>query len=242
MKFTLEMKTNLLLRVTGFGVLIILFNSCLKSREPELSTPKAYVSLMHLAPTAPSLDVYFDNNKVSNTPFNPGTVTSGYNAIDKGTYVIRFKKASSDSLVAEAPVTHYDSLGFYTIIIYNEQVNGSAKVIRIKDDFRGLETTKPYYRFFHTSPNTAAVDLYIDDVKIESDRTHVDNAGGDQLNKFIATTSGQHTIQARAAGTGTVLATTNAELIPGNAYTFYLKGLEGNNDTRQLTLSVLRAI
>lgn len=236
------MKTNLRWRLAGLAIIVSVLSGCLKSEDPAPSAPKAYISLMHLAPTAPALDVFFDNSRVSNTPFTPGSVTSGYNAVDRGIFAIRFKKTSSDSLVAEVPLTHYDSLSFYTLVIYNQQVDGPAKVVRIKDDFAGLESTKPYYRFFHASPNTGAIDLYIDNIRVESDRSHIDNAGYDPFNKFSATTSGHHTIQARLAGTDTVVATANIDMIQGNAYTFFLKGLEGGTGNNQLTLSILRAI
>ncbi len=237
------MMTNLKWRFSGMLVLIVvLVSGCLKSDPPGPNTPKTYISLMHLAPTAPALDVYFNDNRVSNNAFTPGAATSGYNGVDHGFFTVKFKKAGADSLVTEIPQALYDSMSFYTLMIYNEQVDGPAKVLRIRDDFSGLATTKPYYRFFHASPNTDDVDLYIDNVKIETDRSHADNVGFALYNKFSEIISGHHTLEVRLAGTATVVATANIELIQGNAYTFYLKGLEGGTGNKQLTLSVLRAV
>lgn len=237
------MMTNLKWRSCGmFLMIVVLMNGCLKSDPPGPNTPKTFISLMHLAPTAPALDVYFNDNRVSNNAFTPGAVTSGYNGVDHGFFTVKFKKAGADSLVTEIPQALYDSMSFYTLMIYNEQVDGPAKVLRIRDDFAGLASTKPYYRFFHASPNIAEVDLYIDNVLIESDRSHADNTGFELYNKFSEIASGSHTLEVRLAGTGTVVATTNIELIQGNAYTFYLKGLEGGTGNNQVTLSVLRAV
>lgn len=227
--------------IVGTLVAAILFSGCLKSDTPPPSNPKTYISLLHLAPTGPALDVYFNESKVSNAPFTPGSITSGYNAVDKGNYTVRFKKATSDSLVTEIPFAQYDSLAFYSIFLYNEQENGPVHALRIKDDFLGLENTKPYYRFFHGSPNTGAIDIYIDNVLLESDRTAADNVGMNILNKFTAISSGHHVIDVKLAGTDTVIATLNTEFIPGNAYTLYLKGLENGVDNNKLTLGVLRA-
>lgn len=224
--------------VAAVGVL----SGCLKSPEITSPPPKAYVSIMHLAPTAPSLDVFFNDTKVSNAPFAPGNVTSVYNAIDKGAISIKFKKAASDSVVAEVSQALYDSLNYYTLFIYNLHVDGPAKAVRIKDDFSVLTSDKPYYRFFHASPNTGAVDLFLDSVKIESSRRLADNTTFEPLNKFSETTFDHHTIQVRQAGTDSVIASLNSVLLAGNAYTFYLKGLDGGSGPNQLSLGLLRAV
>lgn len=237
------MKTSVLREGIAMIAMVTMLSGCLKSRDITPPDPKAYVSIMHLAPTAPPVDVFFNDQKVSNNPFAPGNVTVAYNAIDKGAFPIKFKKAASDSLVAEVPVAQYDSLSFYTLFIYNQQLNGPAKAVRIKDDFSSMVTDKPYYRFFHASPNTGAVDLYIDNVKVESGRVHADNTTSDALNKFVAANSANHTVQVKLAGTATVIASlNNVEMLTRNAYTFYLRGLEGGTGTSELSLGLLRAV
>lgn len=198
---------------------------------------------MHLAPTAPSLDVFFNETKVSSNPFAPGNVTVAYNAIDKGAFPITFKKASSDSIVAAITFAQYDSLNFYTLFIYNQQANGPVRAVRIHDDFSKLTQTKSFYRFFHASPNTDAVDLYMDNVKIESGRVLADNTSSGVLNEFTGVSSGYHTFQVKPAGMDTVIANLdNVGLLTGNAYTFYLRGLTGGAGSSQLSLGLLRAI
>lgn len=237
------MKTSILRWGMAIVAAVYVLSGCLKSPDITPTPPKAYVSIMHLAPTAPSLDVFFNDKKVSNNPFTPGNVTVAYNAIDKGAFSIKFKKAASDSIVAELPLAQYDSLNYYTLFIYNLQANGPAEATRIKDDFSDLTPAKPFYRFFHGSPNTDAIDLYMDNAKIESSRMLADNTGYDPLNKFLATTSGYHTVQVKLAGTETVIATLNQfELLAGNAYTFYLRGLDGGTGASELSLGLLRAI
>ena len=238
------MKTSILRSVIVMIAAIVVLSGCIKSVDPPQTTPpKAYVSIMHLAPTAPSLDVFFNDTKVSNTAFAPGAVTSAYNAVDKGAFPIKFKKAASDSVVAEVSSAQYDSLNYYTLFIHNLQSGGAVKAVRIIDDFSSLTTDKPFYRFFHASPNTDAVDLFVDNVKIESRRMLADNTASESFNKFSGTTSGYHTIRVKLTGTETVIATlTDVDLLAGNAYTFYLKGLEGGSGTSQLSLGLLRAV
>lgn len=237
-------KTRILSYSLTAIVMLLGLSSCLKSVDPPEQAPaRAYISIMHLAPTAPSLDVFFDAKKVSSSPFAPGNVTVAYNAVDKGTFSIVFKKASSDSVVASVPAAQYDSLNFYTLFMYNTQVNGAVQAVRIKDDFSNLTSAKPYYRFFHASPDTDAVDLYIDNTKVESNRIQADNTFSGSYNNFAATTSGFHNIQVKLAGTDTVIASLdNVDLTPGNAYTIYLRGLTNSTTNNQLSLGILRAV
>jgi hypothetical protein len=224
--------------------LAIVFTGCLKSVDPPKAEPaKAYVSIMYLAPTGPALDVYFDSKRVSNTSFAPGNVTVAYNAVDRGTFSVVFKKASSDSVVASVTPALYDSLNFYTIFLHNVQANGPVSAVRIKDDFTVLTPGTAYIRFFHASPDTDPVDFYIDNMKVESGRAQADNIPSGNYNNFSSLAPGVHTFQVKEAGTDNVLATLNhTDLLAGNAYTFYLRGLKDGTGTNQLSLAVLRAI
>jgi len=234
--------------LTKFGIAMTaasLFSGCIKSVDPPAPQPaKTYISIMHLAPTGPSLDIFFNETKVSNNPFTPGYVTTAYNAVDKGAFSIKFKKAALDSLVAEVPTAQYDSLNYYTMFIYNLQADGPVQALRIEDDYSEVmaNPTKLYYRFFHASPNVGAVDMYIDNVKTESGRMPADNSTHIVLSKFKETTHGVHNIQVKLAGTDTVIAfLNNAELSTGNAYTIYLQGLDGGTGTNLLSIGILRA-
>src|SRR4030095_3718826 len=153
------MKTNILISSLAIIAVAGVLSSCAKGEDGPPPEPQTYLSIMHLAPTASSVDVYFDEKKVSNTPFVPGNVTARYNPVDKGIYSIRFKKASTDSLVADVGQEKYDSLTYNTILLYNLITDGPVRAIRIKDDYTEVASNlnKPYYRFFHTSPNTGPV-------------------------------------------------------------------------------------
>jgi hypothetical protein len=227
-----------------FFPLLFVLGGCLKSVDPPQTEPaKAYVSIMHLAPTAPALDVYFDSKKVSNSAFAPGNVTVAYNAVDRGTFSIVFKKAASDSVVASVTPVLYDSLSFYTVFLHNVQSNGPVTAVRIKDDFSMLTSTNAFIRFFHASPDTEAVDFYIDNAKVESGRAQADNLPSGTYNNFNSLHPGFHNFQVKQAGTSTVLASLdNVELAARNAYTFYLRGLKNGSGTNQLSLAVLRAV
>ncbi len=234
-------KANVLLwtiaTVIGFSV-----SGCMKSSMPEPTPARAYVSVMHLAPTAPAFDIFFNDTKVSTNAFTPGSVSAAYNPVERGDFSIKLKKAGADSLVATIPNERYDSLHFYTILVFNLQANGPAQAVRIEDKFDNLTSGKSYYRFFHASPDVDAVDLYVDNAKIQSGRGMADNATQESLNAFGEINQGSHTFQVKLAGTDSILVTKNfVDLAAGNAYTFYLKGLGGGSGSSQLSLEFLRA-
>lgn len=234
-------KTNVLLWAIAIAMGFTA-GGCLKSSLPESTPAKAYVSIMHLAPTAPSLDIFFNDTKVSSNAFTPGAVSSAYNSVERGDFSIKLKKAASDSMVASVPLERYDSLHFYTIFIFNQQANGPAQAVRVEDNFGNLTSGKSYYRFFHASPNVDAVDVYMDNAKIQSGRMLADNAIQESLNHFGEITQGSHVFQVKLAGTDSIIATrNNVELAAGNAYTLYLRGLGGGSGNTELSLELLRA-
>jgi len=240
------MKPNILRWSLAMSAVSVVLIGCLKSDDPAPpATPRTYISVMHLAPTAPSVDVFFDNVKVSNVPFDPGVTTPAYSQVDRGAYSIKFKKTGTDSLVAEVPQLPYDSLTYYTLFLYNVSANGAANALRITDDFSEFQAnrSKLYYRFFHGSPNTGPVDLYFDNVKVDSTRRPADNVINPTLNSFKGINSGIIALKVKLAGTDSVIASIDhATLQTGNAYTIYLKGLDGGTGNNQRSIGVLQAV
>jgi hypothetical protein len=204
---------------------------------------------MNLAtdPATPALDVFFNASKVSTNPFTAGAVSSAYNAVEKGTYAIAFKKTGADSVVASLPASQYDSLNFYTIMVFNQTVGGAATAALIEDDYSDLTLDKPFIRLFHASPAISAlgpVDVWMDNAKVTalSGRSLADNQYGGYFNEFQATTTGNHSFQIKLSSNDSLITTLNdAALIAGNAYTLYLKGNVTATGTNQIGLSILRA-
>jgi hypothetical protein len=238
------MKTKMLRWALAIIAITGVLSGCLKSHEGVPIPPQTFISILHLAPTGPPVDVFFDDRKVSTNPFIPGTVSPVYNPVDKGAFSIKFKKTTTDSLVADAGLAQYDSLNYYTIFLFNQFTDGPVGALRIKDDYSEVSSnlTKPYYRFFHASPNTGPVDLYFDTVKVESSRRSADNVFNIGFNRFLGTSTNVHNIYVKLEGTSTVIASqTNIYLQTGHAYTFYLKGLDGGAGNNQLSLGILAA-
>jgi hypothetical protein len=238
-------KTKAILFWSVAACFTIALSGCLKTSEPTKTPAKAYISILHLAttPPAPSLEIYFNTSKVSD-PFAAGTVSPIYSAVDKGFFAVSFKKAGSDSLVAALSADQYDSLGFYTIMLYN-QPGGAANAMMIQDDFSDLTLDKVFVRFFHASPgisNLGSVDFYMDNTKISTGRSLADNQYGSYLNEFQPTTTGTHNFQVKLSSNDSLITSVNdVTLLSGNAYTIYLKGNPGGASPNNVALGVLRA-
>jgi hypothetical protein len=224
--------------------LLVMASSCLKSIDTTNSNnnKRAFISLLHLAPSGPSLEVYLNDNK-SSAAILPGAISSAYSAITPGMFTIALKKAGSDSVVASLPALVYDSLQFYTLLIYNDQPT-TVKAVRIFDDFSVISGNSAYYRFFQMSPNLGMdVDLYMDNVKIESSRQYADNVTMDFYNEFFPKEAGNHSFQVRKAGTDSLIVQSNTTLTERNAFTIILKGMAPTSPatTGTLQLTVLQA-
>jgi len=104
----------------------------------------------------------------------------------------------------------------------------SVKAVRIEDDFSVITSNTSYTRFFHASPGLMDVDLYVDNVKVETGRSYADNVFGTFYNEFVPGTAGNHQLQVRKSGTDSLIVQTNTTFFERNAYTIILKGLPPN--------------
>ncbi len=224
----------------------ITLSGCLKASDPQPQPAQAYISILHLAtaPPAPAVEIYLNSEKASNS-FAAGGISQTYSPIKRNAYTISFKKSGSDSLVASVPATQYDSLGFYTIVLYNRP-NGHADAVLVEDDFSGLSLDKVFVRFFHMSPsisNLGPVDVFMDNTKISEQRSLADNEFNTSFNQFRTATTGYHSFTVKPTGKDSVIATTSSDvsLLAGNAYTIYLAGNTGGTGANKLSVGILRA-
>ncbi len=125
--------------ILTMSVLTIIWSGCTKaSPDPVgLANPQSttYVTLMNMAPYSPATEIYLNDMK-STSAVTPGTYQTSYSHLVAGLYDVKFKVAGSDSLLAELPSSAYDSMSFYTLILYNtDTVLKTAKAVKIFDDF-----------------------------------------------------------------------------------------------------------
>jgi hypothetical protein len=217
------------------------FSSCLKSVENQPPKKQTYISILHLAPAAPPVDIYLNSTKSTAAPIPPGTFFTRYSALDPDVYSVEFKKGGGDSLVASIPADVYDSLQYATLLLYNDPVGSGVKAERIDDEFSNISTSMSNYRFFHVAPGLMPVDVYFDDTRVYTDRRYVDNVQNQYNNLFQTRDPGIYTVYVKKAGSDSLIVSTTASIQQAQAYTILLTGIPGATGDNALALDVLQA-
>jgi len=234
---------SIIFRITLAALVIGGLAGCIKSganSNTNTATAVTYVSVMNLAPYSPSTEVYLNGAKQT-VAIPPGNYSTAYAHLPPGAYDVKFKVAGGDSVLAAIGASSYDSIGFYTLILYNTAVNGPAQAIRVYDDFQNVSVSNGFYRFFNMCPELPSVDLYLNGTKTEVGRTPADIVGSSVNTSFRMVDPVTYSVVVKKAGTDSVVANlSNISLAAGNAYTIFLGG-SSTNATDPISLSVLRA-
>jgi len=237
---TVQVRKNAFLMLGAVALVSLALSGCLKEAKSSVTAPKTYVSLLHLAPWAPPVEVFFDNTPASSA-INPGTVSNAYSGVEPGIFAINFKKSGKDSLVASIGANLYDSLKYYTLLLYNVD-STHVGAVRILDDYSNLTTDKTLFRFFHVAPEIGDVDLYFDNTRVASSRTYADNTFDNSYNQFTDIGPNAYTVSVKLAGTDSVIASTpSVVLTQFNAYTIFLRGRKGGTGLNAIGVDYLQA-
>jgi hypothetical protein len=237
-----NMRAGNFFRILVVVLVIGISSSCMKtgSGATQNSNNISFITLMHMAPYSSSMEVYFNGDKKTSA-IAAGTFSTSYGQVPPGVYDIKFQVAGSDSVLSSLPASTYDSLGFYTLILYNTQGGAGLGSIKINDDFSNLSLSGANYRFFNFCPDAPAVDLFMNTTAVQQGRQVADNASSYYYNSFQAVTAGGYSLQAKKAGTDSVIATVSSvNLVAGAAYTIFLSG-STHNTSNPVTLNVLQA-
>jgi Domain of unknown function (DUF4397) len=231
--------------VTAAAFLVILVAmgaGCSKTGSNITSTPVSYLSLINEAIYSSSLDVYL-NDTLATAPAGipAGNYSNTYGTIRPGNYTLKFAVVGSDSIVSQLSTSLFDTLNFYTVILYNNAGGGAVQSAKIQDNFSSISASNANYRFFNLSPNYPNVDLYLNTTVAQPGRTLADNVSNTVYNNFTSTSPGSYNVYIKKAGTDSVIASAaNVALIGGNAYTIFLGGIIGSATT-PLQVNVLQA-
>ncbi len=218
---------------------------CAKAGLSSISTNinyPTYVVLMNMAPFAPSAEIYL--NDIESTPaIAPGNYSTSYEHLIPGSYDVKFKVAGSDSVLADLPASAYDSVTFYTLILYNaDTVHKTTQAVKIHDDFSNLTSSYGYFRFFDLCPDLASVDVYLNGQLLQSGRAPADIVTtGIQYTGFSPMSPNTFSLSVTAHGSSTPIARLDQGYFSaGNAYTVILSG-SASNPNFPINLHILNA-
>ncbi|RYG06582.1 MAG: DUF4397 domain-containing protein [Chitinophagaceae bacterium] len=236
-----SMKLKYLLSSAAGLAMMVVFSGCLKNTPIEPTKPASYVSVLNMSFRSPAVEMLFGAEKVT-APISGGMYFPRYNNITPGFIDISFKKASSDSVVAQLQTgLYYDSLTYYSVLLYDKDAGG-AGVIRIKDEFPMADPSRSFVRFFHMAPGQPQVDVQINNTRVFTSRTQADNTYNSSYNQFSGVTPGSFPIVIKQAGTDSVIASTPySDLSAGGIYTLVLKGTTAGTGSGALGIELIRA-
>jgi hypothetical protein len=197
--------------------------SCSKSPDPE-NFPQssiAYVSVVHAAPKAGSLDFAFDNNSPGLNFFNFANRTNYLNVFEGLRKFSVFAKGTSDTLIAKNIMPQAQKN--YTIFIVNDVSKMDA--IFVIDSSRTPGTDSVRIRFANMSPDLGNMDLYVEGGTIPI----ATNVSFKTVTDFVSWKAANDVaFEVRQAGQNTVIAklAIKQNLLVGNYYTVWASGFK----------------
>lgn len=240
------------------GVMMLVLVACTKKDSVKVPVAsKAYLSITHAAPFVQTLQLYMDHQPVRlsdslrfgtttvhtslKNPYVP--VAQGPRQVDLG--------FSKDDFPALSLNEHFAAGKMYSLFILDTLKYGRLKYLLIKDDFKKMmPAQQAALRFLNLSPNAPALDLYIvpwrktDTVRVASNRQYpaydFNNIYAD--NQFFYITEGDYWMEARIAGTGTVLLQGGLTVEAGSVFTLFTKGIYGAFGAYRLNVGVIEYI
>ncbi|QHS60109.1 DUF4397 domain-containing protein [Chitinophaga agri] len=234
-------KTIRVWAVLALVTAVTAFSSCLKSDNVTPTRPQAGVAIINGILTASPMDFYDQGQKVNQNPINTGFLYSGY-IIYGGLRTFAFKKVGQTSDFVSR-TERYDSLTYNTLIAFGDST--APSMIAVKDDFTTAKDNLVNFRFFHLSPNIGAVDLYLDNQKVDSNRVYAGNGGLSFTFKQPKNTLYSNNIKVKLAGTDSVLVenTSPTQTFTANrVYTIVMWGDKSFTDVRKLQVNNLYSL
>lgn len=189
---------------------------------------QSYIRVFHASPNTHPVDVYLNNNlTVQNLAYRG---FSEYLPIPSGNYNVKIYPAGQrinpiiDTTLSIAPNS------IYTISAIGQSPNIS--LYPILDPAVRPDPSRANVRFSHLSPNTPNVDI-----TLPNGTRLFSNIAYRGVTSYVPMNPGTYTLQARAAGTNSVILNVpNIQFKPNKNYTIYAVGLSGATPPLQVLI------
>ena len=210
-------------------LLSLLLSSCLKSNPSYNNPPIALVSFFQASPDEPSLDLYFNNNRVNWNPISYGSGLDYFNAF-AGQRTVNFYAQNTMTKLFSDTLTLKPG-GVYSLFLANTPATPGIFVLN--DTINRPPNNTAGIRFVDLSPDAPAVDLALNDSVKVSNKTYKG------FSSFTPVAGNKtYSFKVLQKGTTTVLASlSNVTLTNGYVYTIMLTGLSaGTTSTDKLSV------
>lgn len=176
----------------------------------------AYVSLYHMSPDAPPLEIHVDNNRINFNAFDY-TEHTGYLRFYTGERNLLFTPFNASNSLVETTVNLEDDM------LYSVFVTGTAddlEALVTEDEIPDAADGNTLVRVVHVSPDAPAVDL-----STTGDEPLFLNVAYRTAADFTEIPAGNTSFEITSAGGDEVLASVpNVNFLPGRVYTLVVRG------------------
>jgi len=218
----------------GIGCFLLLFTSCLKSKNDYTPPPAGYVTFFQAATGQQPIDLYFNSNKVNLAPLQYGDGIDYFKAFP-GLRTVNIYNSNTQTLIFSDTATIRPNIA-YSLFLVNNALQQPGLFL-VTDSISKPAAGKATLRFINVSSDAPAVDLAVKD-----SAAFVTNKGFKGFSSFIPKTGDQtYNFEIRQHGTNTVLTTlSGVTLNSGLVYTIWLHGLANTAITGdKLTASIV---
>lgn len=209
----------------ALGFLMLSVSCNLKEDEVDKG-PISLVSLFQTSPDAPNLDIFVDNEKINNVPFEYGQ-TTGYLQFSSGIRNLKFRPYGGGTIAIDQNITLEPGEDFSLFVI---DEYGQASVMLLWDNPDVPAAGSSRIRFINLSPDSDPLQLKIKDATIP---LTVGQSFKD-VSEFMNVEAKTHTFQITSGG-NVVFELPDSEVVAGRFYTIYVIGYvtppNGNTNT-----------
>lgn len=186
------------------------------------SNTRAQIKFINASINAPKLELFADGALLATDIDYPNA--SNYVFVSPGNANLRI--AAKDGLFPGLTIANgtftVEEFEIYTLLI-TDSLN-KLKSSFIKDDVSSAADGTSKIRFFHVAQNAPTVDVYLNNVKIDSNRLFNDQSTNLNAQKFNNSTVGTFPLEIRNRTTNAVIIRSDITLQSKNIYTILFKG------------------
>lgn len=208
------------LLMVGCCGLMVLFQGCKKEEIPLKGVSR--ISLVNVIPDGADINYLINGSRINAQPLTFQQNT-GYLTLLSNSYHLRVMQADPSGPLLDTSV-QFSPGHWYSFIVYDTLKKVSAMLVQ--DQIPTPPPGKVNLRFLHLSPDSLAVDVYLNGIKWVSHRRFADNLKDTTLARFGLQVAGTYRVDIKKYADTLVLASMPGVVLSENgSFTLYAKGL-----------------
>ena len=203
---------------------------CSKDDNPTSPPSQARVMVVQASPDAPAVDLRVDGAVVATALAYPNN--SGYLTVTSGTRNLKMNATGTSNTLVEANLALAGGAN-YTVFACDSV--SQISTLLLTDNLASPPSGFAHVRFIHLSPNAPPIDI-----AVQGGPVLIANKAFKEFTDFTAVPATTYNLEARLAGTGTVVLTLdNVVVQAGKIYTVFAKGFVGGAGAQALGAQII---